>query len=153
MGPFTIDEIKEHSFVIKNILTGSLHDVHGSRLKRFSGNLLGVTDELRQHVANQGLVLGVRSINDLRFNRLAGAWELQVSWVGLEDEESSWEQLSSMQSDVPVLVQKFLDNIYKNQKFRSTAQSKNRTRVSRRYVASLEGGVLRIAPSVTSPVV
>ncbi|TDH68790.1 hypothetical protein CCR75_005824 [Bremia lactucae] len=102
VDPFAVEEVKEHSFLIKNTLTGSLHDVHGSRMKRFSENHLGVMDELREHVAP--------SIDDLRYNKVAGAWELKISSVRLEEEESSWEPLSSMRADVPVLVAQYLNN-------------------------------------------
>ena len=33
--------------------------------------------------------LGVREICDLRYNNSASAWELKVTWVGLEDAEAS----------------------------------------------------------------
>ncbi|TDH71638.1 hypothetical protein CCR75_001764 [Bremia lactucae] len=106
VGPFAVEEVKEHSFLIKNILTGSLHDVHGSQMKRFSENHLSVTDELREHVANQGLVLGVSSIDDLRYNKQ----QLKVSWAGLEEEESSWEPLSSMRAGGLSLGRSYLNN-------------------------------------------
>ncbi|TDH68843.1 hypothetical protein CCR75_004758 [Bremia lactucae] len=80
--PFAVEEIKEHSCLIKNILTGSLYNVPGSRMKRFSGNYLGVTDELREHVVNQGLVLGDRSIDDPRYNKAADVLKLKGQLSG-----------------------------------------------------------------------
>ena len=151
VGPFAIEAVKGHSFLIENILTISLDDVHGSRLKRFSEHLLGVTDELRKHVGNQGLMIGVRSIDDLRYNRVEGAWELKVSWVGLEEEESSWEPLPSMRADVSVLVTQYLNhNAQKPEVLKYRAEHDYHTRESRRYVGSSEKGVLRIVHSATN---
>jgi transposase InsO family protein len=107
VGPFKVTQALSHSYIITHLLTGAEYDVHGSRLKFFHDADLDVTAELRQHVANQGLVLGVREIVAHRFNRQAGAWELNVAWRGLEDAENSWELSAALLRDVPVLVREY----------------------------------------------
>ncbi|CAI5746259.1 unnamed protein product [Peronospora destructor] len=109
VGPFVVTGIKEHCFEVENLITKARNDVHGSRLKFYSETALEVTEELRERISTQGLVLGVREICDLRYNNSASAWELKVAWVGLEDAETSWESFSSINADVPGLVSTFLD--------------------------------------------
>ena len=108
VGPFVVTEIKKHYFEVENLITKARNDVHGSRLKLFIETALKVTEELREHITTQGLVLGVREICDLRYDNSASAWELKVAWVGLEDAEASWQPFSSINADVPGLVSAFL---------------------------------------------
>ncbi|CAI5746325.1 unnamed protein product [Peronospora destructor] len=109
VGLFVVTGIKEHCFEAENLITKARNDVHGSRLKLYSKTALEVTEELREHISTQGLVLGVREICDLRYNNSAFAWELKVAWVGLEHAEASWEPISSINADVPGLVSASLD--------------------------------------------
>ena len=81
---------------------------HGARLNIYSETALEVTEEIREHVSTQGLVLGARKICDLRYNTSASAWDLKVAWIGLKDAEASWEPFSSINANVPDLVYAFL---------------------------------------------
>jgi hypothetical protein len=109
VGPFRVLEALSHSYVIGHVLTGDEYEVHGSRLKFYHEADLDETAELRQHVANQGHVLGVRDIVAHRFNRAHGVWELNVAWRGLEDIKNSWELATNIFRDVPVLVRRYVE--------------------------------------------
>ncbi|KAJ0392116.1 hypothetical protein ATCC90586_011506 [Pythium insidiosum] len=109
VGPFRVGQALSHSYIITHLITGDEYEVHGSRLKVYHNTDLTVTAELHQHVANQGLVLGVRAIVGHRMNRASGLWELNVAWRGLEDCENSWEPASSIAHDVPALVRAYID--------------------------------------------
>lgn len=102
VGPFEVTEALTHSFVVRNIINGQQVEVHGSRLKFFCESELDVNDELRAHVGNQGLVLGVEAILEHRKTR--AGWQLLVSWRGLQNEEDSWKPLVSLAQDVQTKV-------------------------------------------------
>ncbi|POM61079.1 Chromodomain containing hypothetical protein [Phytophthora palmivora] len=63
-----------------------------------------ITDEMVQHVSNQGLLLNVERFCDARYNDELSRWELEVSWQGLEDAENSYEGLEELFNDVPAKV-------------------------------------------------
>ncbi|GMF47767.1 unnamed protein product [Phytophthora fragariaefolia] len=89
VGPFVVIEARPHSFMIRHLLTGATYEVHGSRLRFYADSSLDVTEEIREFVSNQGMLLGVDGFADFRYKR----WELLVNWTGLQDIEASWEPL------------------------------------------------------------
>ncbi|KAE9052848.1 hypothetical protein PR001_g144 [Phytophthora rubi] len=93
--------------MVQNLLNGKKYEVHGSWLKFFQDSSLNVSDELVEHVANQGIVLGVDAIVGHRINSETAKKELLVSWTGLEAIENSWEPLEVMLHDVPTKVQQY----------------------------------------------
>ncbi|KAE8908713.1 hypothetical protein PF001_g4709 [Phytophthora fragariae] len=107
VGPFRVTEARPHSFMVQNLLNGKEYEVHGSRLKFFQDSSLNVSEELVEHVANQGIVLGVEAIVGHRINPDTAKKELLVSWTGLEAIENSWEPLEVMLHDVPTKVQQY----------------------------------------------
>jgi transposase InsO family protein len=109
VGPFRVTEALPHSFLVQHLLTGDKYDVHGSRLKFYRDADLNVSAEIREHVSNQGLVLGVRAIVGHRRSRTTGEMELNVAWRGLEDVENSWEPLAVIFGDVPGLVRQYVE--------------------------------------------
>ncbi|OWZ08216.1 hypothetical protein PHMEG_00019275 [Phytophthora megakarya] len=135
VGPFKITQALSHSFIVAHLLTSEEFEVHGSRLKRYCDSDLGVSAEIREHVASQGIVLGIRAIVDYRFEPSANEWQLLVAvlgiraivdyrfepsanewqllvaWRGLEDTENSWEPFSSIYADVPTLVTTYIQSV------------------------------------------
>ncbi|GMF18547.1 unnamed protein product [Phytophthora fragariaefolia] len=85
VGPFRVPKALFHSFIVAHLLTSDEFEVHGSRLKHYCDSDLGATAEIREHVASQGIVLGVRAIVDHRFEPTAQEWQLLVAWRGLEE--------------------------------------------------------------------
>ncbi|GMF41238.1 unnamed protein product [Phytophthora lilii] len=110
VGPFRVVEARQHAFVVEHLITKGKIEVHGSRLKFYSDASLEVTAELKEHVASQGIVLGVWAIVGHRKHPVTDEWEVQVAWVGLEDIENSWEPLRTIYADVPARVQEYVDN-------------------------------------------
>ncbi|GMF20134.1 unnamed protein product [Phytophthora fragariaefolia] len=105
VGPFRVTEARPHSFMVQNLLNGKEYEVHDSRLKFIQALSLNVSEELVEHVANQGIVLGVDAIVGHRINPETAKKELLVSWTGLEAIENSWEPLEVMLHDVPTKVE------------------------------------------------
>ncbi|POM77486.1 hypothetical protein PHPALM_5120 [Phytophthora palmivora] len=107
VGPFRITEARPYSFMVQHLLSGKEYEVHGSRLKFFEDSTLNVNEELVEHVANQGLVLGVAAIVGHRINPDTAKKELLVAWDGLEAIENSWGPLEVMLHDVPTKVHQY----------------------------------------------
>ncbi|POM69604.1 Hypothetical protein PHPALM_14096 [Phytophthora palmivora] len=110
-GDFVLWSRLSHSFMIDHLLTGDEYEVHGSRFKHYCDSDLGSTAEIREHVASQGIVLGVRGFVGHRYDTVAKEWQLHVAWRGLEDTENSWEPFTAMSSDVPALVAEYVHSV------------------------------------------
>ncbi|GMF55364.1 unnamed protein product [Phytophthora fragariaefolia] len=111
VGPFTVAEAPPHSFVIRHLLSDATYEVHGSRLRFYADSSLDVTEEIRELVSNQGMLLGVEGFADFRFNASASGWELLANWTGLQDIEASWEPLHSLMKEVPVKVREYANSV------------------------------------------
>ncbi|GMF43906.1 unnamed protein product [Phytophthora fragariaefolia] len=83
VGPYRVTEAREYSFAIEHLITGDVFEVHGSRLKFYDDASLEVDEEILEHVAKQGIVLGVERIREPRFNPITKQWELLVSYKRL----------------------------------------------------------------------
>ncbi|ETL25421.1 hypothetical protein L916_20724 [Phytophthora nicotianae] len=110
VGPFRVVRALSHSFVVSHLLTNDEFEVHGSRLKHYCDADLGTTAEIREHVASQGILLGVRAIVDHCYDATAKEWQLHVAWRGLEDEENSWEPFAVIYRDVPTLARQYIQS-------------------------------------------
>ncbi|OWZ11000.1 hypothetical protein PHMEG_00016045 [Phytophthora megakarya] len=96
VGPFRVVEALSHSFIIEHFIR--------SRLKLYADSSLEITEELVQHVSNQGLVLIVEKFCDFCFNDQLSHWELER----LEEAENSWEGLEELFDDVPAKMAEFV---------------------------------------------
>jgi hypothetical protein len=84
--------------------------VHGSRLKFYHDASLRVTQEIRELVSAQGIEIGVEEIVGHRYNDEVRRWQLHIKWLGLQDEENSWESLDSMAEDQPRRVRDYANS-------------------------------------------
>ncbi|GMF53616.1 unnamed protein product [Phytophthora fragariaefolia] len=62
----------------------------------------------RPHVAAQGIFLMVAELKKHRWNSAKRCYEILVGWKGLEPIEDSWESLSSLYKDIPVMVKQYV---------------------------------------------
>ncbi|ETN23867.1 hypothetical protein PPTG_00369 [Phytophthora nicotianae INRA-310] len=106
VGPFEVVEEHPHAYMIRHLITGQRYMVHESRLKFYCDASLGASEEMKAHVGNQGMVLGVEELKAHRKGQ--HGWQLLVSWVGLQEEESSWEALQSLYDDLPARVRAYV---------------------------------------------
>ncbi|KAE9300771.1 hypothetical protein PF008_g22926 [Phytophthora fragariae] len=79
-------------------------DVHASRLKYYADKYFEVTEEVREHIASQGIVLAVSELKEHRWCPRKKDYEILVAWKGLEPIEDSWETFLSLLKDIPVLL-------------------------------------------------
>lgn len=96
-----------HSFVVRHLVTGVETNVHASRLKYYADKDYEVTEEVREHVASQGIVLSVAELKEHRWSPNRKGYEILVSWKGLEPIEDSWEPLSSLWKDIPIMIRAY----------------------------------------------
>ncbi|ETN09440.1 hypothetical protein PPTG_11836 [Phytophthora nicotianae INRA-310] len=107
VGPYQVVRADKHYFAVLHLLTGEEVDVHPSRLKFYADHSLQVTEELRNHIAAQGLMLSVAELKEARWNKAKKDYEVLVSWKGLESIEGSWEVSKQLSTDIPVLLTQF----------------------------------------------
>ena len=109
-GPYQVTDLCSFSgFKIRNLINGSVHEAHASRLSFFAHENLHVTSELREHISLQGLDLEVELFKAFRYDK--SEWKLLVKWLGFEDSENTWENALNMLRDVPHLVKSFIDSL------------------------------------------
>ncbi|GMF42547.1 unnamed protein product [Phytophthora fragariaefolia] len=106
--PFQVEEVKSHSFMIRHLLMRAVHEVHGSRLIFYHDPSLEMLEVLVEHIAQQGIVLGLEAILQHRFNEVSQQYELLISWTGLESIEDSWESFAMMLADIPTKVKEYV---------------------------------------------
>ena len=98
----------------QDLVTGKCGLFHANRLKFFCESNLIVSEDLLDAVQhNDPGLQEIDKILHLRFNPILERYELQIKWKGFEYEDPTWEPLSTMQEDVPELLNKFLDG-YQN---------------------------------------
>ncbi|OWZ21964.1 hypothetical protein PHMEG_0003420 [Phytophthora megakarya] len=84
-------------------------DVHTIRLKHYADDMLEVSEELKHHIALQGIKVGVRVIPCGRYHGQAKELQALVSWQGLEEVEKSWESLASIYAAMPDQVKQYVE--------------------------------------------
>ncbi len=108
VGPYQVVAADEYTFRVKHLVTGVESDVHSSRLKFYYDGSLNVTEEIREHVASQGIILAVEELLAHRWSANKKDYEILVRWKGLEPIEDSWESLTSLYKDIRILVDKYV---------------------------------------------
>ncbi|OQR83712.1 hypothetical protein ACHHYP_14375 [Achlya hypogyna] len=102
-GLYQITDVGRYSCTIRYIITGNECQAHTSRLKPFAESSYEITQEIREHVSEQGIELCIRDIRGVRYNRSDKLWEIECLWEGLEDQEASWEKFTSIARTLPQL--------------------------------------------------
>lgn len=107
IGPYQVLGADEHSFRVRHLVTGAEQDVHSSRLKFYADKSFEITEEIREHVAAQGIVLTVAELVEHRWNSDKHMHEILVSKRCLEPIEDSWESLPELFKDIPAMVKAY----------------------------------------------
>ncbi|KAH9187012.1 hypothetical protein AeNC1_011010 [Aphanomyces euteiches] len=68
-----------------------------------------VTEEILEHVADQGILLKVEHIAAHKFDKNRDCYYMLVHWEGFESIEASWEEVTHLVRDCPVVVQAYVD--------------------------------------------
>ncbi|KAF0730987.1 hypothetical protein Ae201684_011539 [Aphanomyces euteiches] len=84
----------------------SLH--HVCRMKMYAEAGREVTEDLLEHIAFGDGGFHVERLDGVRVQD--GHYEVLVKWLGLEDEESSWEPAQNLLDDIPVVFVKWCES-------------------------------------------
>ena len=122
LGPYRVTKVNEYSIEIEHLLTKERRQAHMSRVKLYAEENFEVTEEILEHISEQGILLKVSSISTHKLDKDAGEYMLLVHWEGLEDLEASWEQLSKLMRECPAVVQAYAKSI-KSKKTREALEA------------------------------
>ena len=103
-----VSVVSDWVFEVEVLTTGRVTVAHASRLKFYADSALGNLDEAKRQAGHSAIQHEVQSLKALRFNEDLMRWEVQVAWLGLELDESSWEPVANIEEDVPAIFRKFV---------------------------------------------
>jgi hypothetical protein len=107
-GPFqVVDTLKGYVFRVKDVLTQDELDVHGERIRFYSHSDLNLTEEIKVQKAFDDETFEIAELLDVK--DIAGVPHGLVAWKGFSEAENSWEPLSIIQEDAPVIVKAYQD--------------------------------------------
>ena len=108
MGPYRVVVVEsEWIYVVENIVTDERKTAHASRLRFYHDPSLETSAELIAFAAQTGIGYAIKSIIEFRINDITGVPEVLIEWTGFEDEDSTWEPLSVIEEDAPLLIKQF----------------------------------------------
>ncbi|KAH9090266.1 hypothetical protein LEN26_018896, partial [Aphanomyces euteiches] len=108
VGPYRVVEVNEFSARIEHLITKEQRDAHMSRLKMYAESSFEVTDEILEHVADQGILLKVERIESHKFDKTRDCYYMLVHWEGFEAIEASWEDVTQLLRDCPAVVHAYV---------------------------------------------
>ena len=83
----------------------SLH--HACRLKMYCEGGRDVAEDLANHIAFGNEGFHVAKLGQVRLEN--GEYQALVYWLGLEDAEASWEPVSSLYENIPVVFRRWVN--------------------------------------------
>ena len=95
-----------HVYGVEDIVTGRSREVHIARMRPYADASLNVTVELKE-VFNDLKSQGGFDMERIEAVDLAAGSEgyvVKVKWVGLDEEETTWEPVSTLSADAPKSV-------------------------------------------------
>ena len=101
----------EHVRVVEDIVTGETKEVHVVRIRPYADSSLVVGAEVRE-VFEMTKYQGEFEIADVisvgKDPARVGEYRVQIAWVGLKDEEPTWEPMSTFYADAPKYLEQKL---------------------------------------------
>jgi hypothetical protein len=109
LGPHrAVQAITGWIFVVEDLRDGKQSTHHASRTKLFAAKDLLVTQDLLDHFAYVKGGHIVEELRDCRFDKALKLWTVLVEWMGLSEAETTWEPVTNLVEDVPVLARNFV---------------------------------------------
>jgi hypothetical protein len=107
LGPFrVVDTVNEWVYVVEDILTQKRKTVHADMIKWYADRYFAVTEDLRNQIAYDSQFYVDRLVDWRETDE--GTLEIRVRWLGLDQNEDSWEPAAQLREDVPETVQRYL---------------------------------------------
>lgn len=111
LGPAQIiDTINDYIYCVKFILSDK-EEVHAQRLKFYSDSSLNITSDLLDNIGLTDSTFFPQQILDHRVNPDTGESELLIHWKGFELQDAEWEPLTTMQEDIPDMVNAYYSSL------------------------------------------
>ena len=101
----------EHVRVVEDIVTGETKEVHVVRMRPYADSSLVVGAEVREvfeMTKHQGEFEIADVISVGKDPARVGEYRVQIAWVGLEDEEPTWEPMPTVYADAPKYLEQKL---------------------------------------------
>ena len=106
-GPMRIKEcLTPWVYEVENLVTHNVRKVHIQRMKFYAESSFAPNQEVLLQITHDSGTYEVEQITQHRFHN--NRWELLVSWLGFEEEETSWEPLMQLYQDIPTLIKQYL---------------------------------------------
>ena len=87
-------------------MTSDVKTVHTTRIRPYSDKLLNVTVAMKdQLMHDQWSQHTVEEIRDSRESR--GKREFLIKWLGIDEEDSTWEPEENLLEDIPKMLEEF----------------------------------------------
>ena len=83
-------------------------NVHITRIRRFAGAALNVTEIIRASADRDFPDNEVQELIAHRVNRQTGKLQLRVQWLGFTKDEQTWEDAESLHEYVPGFVRQYV---------------------------------------------
>ncbi len=110
-GPWRIvTAAQQHVYGVQNIISGEVRDVHVVRIRCYADSELEITSDLKdvfQRSFTQGQ-FEMSALVDMAEAEQGSGYDVQVQWVGFEDDEDTWEPLSKIWDAAPQFVKREL---------------------------------------------
>jgi transposase InsO family protein len=107
-GPCRVTRvITDHVMVTEQLVPPHAETIHHvCRLKLYSEAANGVAEDLAAQIAHGDGGFHVEGF--VKAREVDGQYQVLVKWLGLDDEEASWESADGLYEDVPVLLRKWV---------------------------------------------
>jgi hypothetical protein len=113
-GPARVlSQLHNRTFTVEDIVTREQRQVHAQHLKRYADKHLHITQHLRDFAAHTGRGHVIDYIADHRGLDSVDECELLVRWEEYDEEEATWEPLTSMYIDAPAAVRQYIKGVSK----------------------------------------
>ena len=106
-GPYVLKKfISEWVVNVQHLVTSDVKTVHTTRIRPYSDKLLNVTVAMKdQLMHDQWSLHTVEEIRDSRESR--GKREFLIKWLGIDEEDSTWEPEENLLEDIPKMLEEF----------------------------------------------
>ena len=131
-GPWrVVSKTGGHAYRVKDIATGRLREVHIAQMQPYADASLTVTAELKEvfnNMKSQGEfdMEMVDAVDSAAGNE---EYVVKVKWVGLDEEDTTWEPLSTIHTDAPKYVVAQLRKLRLTKEVRDDLKKKYGTKV------------------------
>jgi hypothetical protein len=109
LGPRRVTAVdSDRLFEVEDVIYGERAIEHSARLVFYHDKSLNVTKDLVEHVWHNPSGFEIKKMNEFRKCPVSLVYEVNVSWLGFSTTETTWEPLTALHEDRPVLLTHFL---------------------------------------------